>query len=52
VHLDDGVVQNFTFRALRGHGFSYVDDLIEGILRMMQAEDRVTEPTSIGVPEP
>jgi UDP-glucuronate decarboxylase len=59
---DDGrVVSNFILQALRGEdltvygdgsytrSFQYVDDLIEGMLRMMQAEG-FTGPVNIGNP--
>ena len=59
---DDGrVVSNFILQALRGEdltvygdgsytrSFQYVDDLIEGMLRMMQAEN-FTGPVNIGNP--
>ncbi|MFH1078171.1 MAG: UDP-glucuronic acid decarboxylase family protein [Patescibacteria group bacterium] len=59
---DDGrVVSNFVLQALRGEditiygdgsytrSFQYVDDLIEGMLRMMQTED-FTGPVNIGNP--
>ena len=61
--VDDGrVVSNFIVQALRGdpltiHGdgsqtrsFMYVDDLLEGMVRMMATEDDVTGPVNIGNP--
>ncbi|MFV0299750.1 MAG: UDP-glucuronic acid decarboxylase family protein, partial [Paracoccus sp. (in: a-proteobacteria)] len=63
MHLQDGrVVSNFIVQALRGeditiHGegeqtrsFCYVDDLIEGMMRMMATDDDVTGPVNIGNP--
>jgi UDP-glucuronate decarboxylase len=63
MHINDGrVVSNFVVQALRnepitlyGDGsqtraFCYVDDLIEGFLRMMAAPDVVTGPINLGNP--
>jgi UDP-glucuronate decarboxylase len=63
MHPDDGrVVSNFICQALRGqpitmHGdgrqsrsFCYVDDLIEGMMRMMATADDVTGPVNLGNP--
>lgn len=63
MHLDDGrVVSNFIVRALNnepisiyGDGqqtrsFCYVDDLIDGMVRMMNAPDEVTGPINVGNP--
>ena len=60
---DDGrVVSNFIVQALRGkditiygdgtqtRSFQYVDDLIEGMFRMMNTEDAFTGPVNIGNP--
>ncbi len=60
---DDGrVVSNFIMQALRGEditiygsgqqtrSFQYVDDLIEGMIRLMATEDSVTGPVNIGNP--
>jgi UDP-glucuronate decarboxylase len=59
---DGRVVSNFIVQALRGEtvtvfgdgsqtrSFCYVDDLIEGILRLMDAEDDVTGPINLGNP--
>ena len=60
---DDGrVVSNFIVQALKGkdltiHGdgrqtrsFQYVDDLIEGILRMMNSDDNFLGPVNLGNP--
>jgi UDP-glucuronate decarboxylase len=63
MHPSDGrVVSNFIVQALRGEditifgegsqtrSFCYVDDLIEGLMRMMATEDRVTGPMNLGNP--
>jgi UDP-glucuronate decarboxylase len=63
MHPNDGrVVSNFIVQALRnepitlyGDGtqtraFCYVDDLIEGFLRMMATEDDITGPINLGNP--
>jgi UDP-glucuronate decarboxylase len=63
MHPNDGrVVSNFIVQALRGEpitvfgegrqtrSFCYVDDLIEGLLRLMDTEDDVTGPMNIGNP--
>jgi UDP-glucuronate decarboxylase len=63
MHPNDGrVVSNFIVQALKnepitlyGDGsqtraFCYVDDLIEGFLRMMDAPDTVTGPINLGNP--
>ena len=63
MHPDDGrVVSNFICQALRGqpitiHGdgnqsrsFCYVDDLIEGLMRMMATPAEVTGPVNLGNP--
>ncbi|MDR1226459.1 MAG: SDR family oxidoreductase [Prevotellaceae bacterium] len=60
---DDGrVVSNFVVQALRGEditiygdgkqtrSFQYVDDLVEGFMRMMNTGDDVTGPVNIGNP--
>jgi len=60
---DDGrVVSNFIVRALRGEplelygdglqtrSFCYVDDLIEGFLRLMRSPSEITGPVNIGNP--
>jgi UDP-glucuronate decarboxylase len=60
---DDGrVVSNFIVRALRGEplelygdgrqtrSFCYVDDLIEGVLRLMRSPREITGPVNIGNP--
>ena len=61
-HADGRVVSNFIMQAMRddpitiyGEGqqtrsFCYVDDLIEGSIRMMESDDTVTGPINIGNP--
>jgi UDP-glucuronate decarboxylase len=64
MYPDDGrVVSNFIVQALLGHditlngdgsqtrAFCYVDDLVEGCLRMMSSGDDVTGPLNLGNPE-
>lgn len=63
MHPDDGrVVSNFIVQALRGEpitiygdgsqtrSFCYVDDLIEGMVRLMRSPSDVTGPINIGNP--
>lgn len=63
MHPNDGrVVSNFIMQALRGdsltifgngdqtRSFCYVDDLIEGMIRLMNSGDDVTGPINIGSP--
>jgi len=63
MHLNDGrVVSNFIVQALRGkpltifgdgtqtRSFCYVDDLIEGLIRLMNTSDDVTGPINLGKP--
>jgi UDP-glucuronate decarboxylase len=63
MHANDGrVVSNFIVQALRGEditiygdgqqtrSFCYVDDLIDGMHRMMQSPAEVTGPVNIGNP--
>jgi UDP-glucuronate decarboxylase len=60
---DDGrVVSNFIVQALRGEpitiygegrqtrSFCYVDDLIDGLVRLMETDDAVTGPVNLGNP--
>ncbi|MDR3329306.1 MAG: SDR family oxidoreductase [Prevotellaceae bacterium] len=59
---DGRVVSNFIVQALRGEditiygdgtqtrSFQYVDDLVEGLIRMMRTGDSVTGPVNIGNP--
>ncbi len=62
--INDGrVVSNFIIQALRGdditvfgdgsqtRSFCYVDDLIEGLIRLMNSPDGFTGPVNIGTPE-
>lgn len=64
MHPNDGrVVSNFIVQALKnqditvyGEGqqtrsFQYVDDLVEGMIKMMESEDRITGPFNIGNPD-
>ncbi|CAN7255016.1 SDR family oxidoreductase [Phenylobacterium sp. LjRoot219] len=63
MHPNDGrVVSNFIVQALKGEAitlygegqqtrsFCYVDDLVEGFLRLMDAPDEVTGPINLGNP--
>jgi UDP-glucuronate decarboxylase len=63
MHPNDGrVVSNFIIQALTGEditlygdgsqtrAFCYVDDLIDGMMRMMATEDAVTGPVNVGNP--
>lgn len=63
MHPNDGrVVSNFIVQALRGQditlygdgdqtrSFCYVDDLVEGFLRLMNTDDDVTGPINLGNP--
>jgi UDP-glucuronate decarboxylase len=63
MHPNDGrVVSNFIMQALRGEpitvygdgtqtrSFAFVDDLVEGILRLMATDDGVTGPINLGNP--
>lgn len=63
MRMDDGrVVSNFIVQALRGEditiygtgeqtrSFCYVDDLVEGLIRMMNSEDGFTGPVNMGNP--
>lgn len=61
-HADGRVVSNFIVQALRGEpitifgdgqqtrSFCYVDDLVEGFLRMMETSTSVTGPINLGNP--
>jgi UDP-glucuronate decarboxylase len=64
MHPNDGrVVSNFIMQALKGHpitiygegtqtrSFCYVDDLIDGMIRMMDSPDEVTGPINVGNPD-
>jgi UDP-glucuronate decarboxylase len=63
MHPNDGrVVSNFIVQALKGEpitvfgeglqtrSFCYVDDLVEGLMRLMGSPDRVTGPVNLGNP--
>ena len=63
MHPNDGrVVSNFIVQALRGEditlygeglqtrSFCFVDDLVEGVLRLMNTSDEVTGPVNLGNP--
>jgi UDP-glucuronate decarboxylase len=63
MHLNDGrVISNFIVQALKGkpltiygngnqtRSFCYVDDLIEGLIRLMNTDDDVTGPINLGKP--
>jgi UDP-glucuronate decarboxylase len=63
MHLNDGrVISNFIVQALKekpltifGDGnqtrsFCYVDDMIEGLIRLMNSPDKVTGPINLGKP--
>ena len=60
---DDGrVVSNFIVQALQGHditiygdgsqtrSFCYVDDLVDGLIRLMESDEKVTGPVNLGNP--
>ncbi|MBM9594040.1 UDP-glucuronic acid decarboxylase family protein [Roseitranquillus sediminis] len=61
-HADGRVVSNFVVQALRGapitiygegrqtRSFCYVDDLVEGFIRLMESDDNVTGPVNLGNP--
>jgi UDP-glucuronate decarboxylase len=64
MHVNDGrVVSNFIIQALRGEplaiygdgtqtrSFCYVDDLVDGLLRLMNSPDEITGPVNMGNPE-
>jgi UDP-glucuronate decarboxylase len=64
MHPADGrVVSNFIVQALKGEdlavygdgsqtrAFCYVDDLIEGLLRLMESDDAFTGPVNLGNPQ-
>jgi UDP-glucuronate decarboxylase len=64
MHPDDGrVVSNFIVQALRGdaitiygdgkqtRSFCYVDDLINGLISLMNSDDDVTGPINLGNPD-
>ncbi|UCH81209.1 MAG: SDR family oxidoreductase [Nitrospiraceae bacterium] len=64
MHPDDGrVVSNFIVQALKGHpltvygdgsqtrSFCYVDDLIDGVVKLMDSSDKITGPVNLGNPD-
>ena len=64
MQLNDGrVISNFIVQALRNHditiygdgtqtrAFCYVDDLVDGLSRLMETSDSVTGPLNLGNPE-
>ncbi|MFC0190644.1 UDP-glucuronic acid decarboxylase family protein [Aureimonas pseudogalii] len=64
MHPADGrVVSNFVLQALRGdpitifgqgsqtRSFCYVDDLVEGLIRLMESDEGVTGPINLGNPD-
>ena len=64
MHPNDGrVVSNFIVQALKGEpitvygegsqtrSFCYVDDLVDGLVRLMNAPDDFTEPVNLGNPQ-
>ena len=64
MHPEDGrVVSNFIVQALRGEpitvygegiqtrSFCYVDDLVDGLIRLMDSSDEVTGPINFGNPQ-
>ncbi len=64
MHLHDGrVVSNFIVQALKGEpitiygdgrqtrSFCYVDDLIEGFIKLMRSQDEFTGPVNLGNPD-
>jgi UDP-glucuronate decarboxylase len=60
--LDGRVVSNFIIQALKGENitvygdgshtrsFCYIDDMIEGLLRLMNTSDDITGPVNLGNP--
>lgn len=64
MHPNDGrVVSNFIVQALKGEditiygdgsqtrSFCYIDDLIEGIIKLMNSDDNITGPMNLGNPD-
>jgi UDP-glucuronate decarboxylase len=59
---DGRVVSNFIVQALQGHditiygdgeqtrSFCYVDDLVDGLIRLMESDEQVTGPVNLGNP--
>jgi UDP-glucuronate decarboxylase len=63
MRMDDGrVVSNFIIQALQGkditvygdgnqtRSFCYIDDLVDGIMKMMNSKDEITGPINLGNP--
>jgi UDP-glucuronate decarboxylase len=64
MHPNDGrVVSNFILQALRGEpitiygngcqtrSFCYVDDMVDGLIKLMNSQDAITGPINLGNPE-
>ncbi|WP_141266838.1 UDP-glucuronic acid decarboxylase family protein [Thermodesulfovibrio sp. Kuro-1] len=64
MHLNDGrVVSNFIVQALKGEditvygdgsqtrSFCYIEDLIDGIIKLMNSDDSITGPLNLGNPD-
>ncbi len=64
MHPNDGrVVSNFVVQAIQGRpltlygdgsqtrSFCYVDDLIDGLVRLMKSDDSITGPINLGNPD-
>jgi UDP-glucuronate decarboxylase len=64
MHPNDGrVISNFAIQALRGEpitiygdgsqtrSFCYVDDMVDGLIRLMESPDDLTGPVNLGNPE-
>jgi UDP-glucuronate decarboxylase len=64
MHPNDGrVISNFVLQALRGEpitiygdgsqtrSFCYVDDMVDGLIRLMESPDDLTGPVNLGNPE-
>ena len=64
MHPNDGrVVSNFILQALRGEAitiygdgsqtrsFCYVDDMVDGLIKLMNSQDAITGPINLGNPE-
>ncbi|MEN2994008.1 MAG: UDP-glucuronic acid decarboxylase family protein [Thermodesulfovibrio sp.] len=63
MHINDGrVVSNFIVQALRGEpltvygdgsqtrSFCYIDDMVDGLIRLMNSSDEITGPINLGNP--
>jgi len=64
MHPEDGrVISNFIVQALRGNpitlygdgkqtrSFCYVEDMVEGLIRLMKTPPEITGPVNLGTPE-